>query len=285
MSESMSIVEFGRTHQAFRERWANTDHDLCRHSMSFDLHNILRQEFFASYLYMLEQIPLVKLYAMTCASVKGEKQFYHRAQNFYKDVPASEEGMMGDFVELSELDLESSRQFLKKCVGPGKAGTRRALDCGCGIGRVSKGVLFPVFQTLEMLDMMENFILHAHECYLGDCADRVESYYVYNLQDFTPPPKRYDVVWMQWVACHLTDKDLMEFLRRAQAGLRPSGVIVLKDNMARQGCRLDPVDSSVIRHLDIMRSIIETAGLTILEVQKQEGFPESIMPVWMISMR
>uniref|UniRef100_A0A4W4EF06 Alpha N-terminal protein methyltransferase 1B n=1 Tax=Electrophorus electricus TaxID=8005 RepID=A0A4W4EF06_ELEEL len=208
--------------------------------------------------------------------------FYYRAQNFYKDVPASEEGMMGEFVELSELDLEGSRQFLKK-FGPGKASTNRALDCGCGIGRVSKGVLLPVFQTLEMLDMMENFILHAHKYYLGDLADRVETYYVYNLQDFTPPPQRYDVIWMQWVIDTL-DEDAV-FLRRARGGLGPSGVIVLKDNTARQGCRLDTVDSSVLRHLDVLTSIIERAGLTVLDVQKQDAFPESIVPVWMIAMR
>uniref|UniRef100_A0A8C1K357 Methyltransferase like 11B n=1 Tax=Cyprinus carpio TaxID=7962 RepID=A0A8C1K357_CYPCA len=228
--------------------------------------------------------PILKLYAVTCEYIKGEKQFYYRSQNFYKDVPASEEGMMGDFVEISEIDLEGSRQFLKK-FGPGKAGTKRALDCGCGIGRVSKGVLFPVFESMEMLDMMEEFILHAHEVYLGDYADRVEAYYLYNLQEFTPPTKRYDVIWLQWVACHLTDKDLMEFLMRAKQSLRPNGVIFIKDNMARQGCKLDPIDSSIIRHLDIMKNIIQTAGLTILDVEKQEGFTEAIVPVWMIAMR
>uniref|UniRef100_A0A8B9JW41 Methyltransferase like 11B n=1 Tax=Astyanax mexicanus TaxID=7994 RepID=A0A8B9JW41_ASTMX len=266
-------MEFSGTHQAFRNRWAKTDDNMCRHSMSLHLHTTLRKEFFASYLYMLEQTPLVKLYPVTCEYIKGEKQFYYRAQNFYKGIPASEEGMMGDFVEISEVDLEGSRQFLKKFVGPGKAGSRRALDCGCGIGRVSKGVLFPVFESMEMLDMMEDFILHAHQRYLGDYADRVESYYVYNLQDFIPPPNRYDVIWMQWVACDFSGEQ-----RRA------NGVIIIKDNMARQGCRLDPVDSSIIRHLDIMKNIIQKAGLTILDVEKQEGFPEVVVPVWMIAM-
>ena len=85
--------------------------------------------------------------------------------------------------------------------GPGKAGTHRALDCGCGIGRVSKGVLLPMFEKMEMVDMMEHFLLHAHEEYLGDDADRIETYYCYNLQDFTPRAKKYDCVWIQWVAC------------------------------------------------------------------------------------
>ena len=87
--------------------------------------------------------------------------------------------------------------------GPGKAGTLRALDCGCGIGRVSKGVLLPMFEKMEMADMMEHFLLYAHEEYLGDDADRIETYYCYSLQDFTPPAKKYDCVWIQWVACTL----------------------------------------------------------------------------------
>lgn len=59
----------------------------------------------------------------------------------------------------------------------------------------------------------------------------------------------------------------------------------MKDNMARQGCKLDPIDSSISRHLDIMKSIIGKAGLEVLAVERQDGFPEVIMPVWMIAMK
>ncbi|KAM3875759.1 N-terminal Xaa-Pro-Lys N-methyltransferase 2 [Diretmus argenteus] len=284
-SSSSPNVEYKAAHQAFRDRWKKTDETMCRHSMSFHLHHTLRNEFFASYLYLLEQIPLVKLYPVTCEYIKGEKQFYYRAQQFYEDVPASEEGMMGDFVEISNVDLEGSREFLKRFLGPDQAGTHCALDCGSGIGRVAKGVLLPVFEKVEMADMMEHFLLHAHEEYLGDDADRIETYYCYNLQDFTPPPTKYDVIWIQWVACHLTDKDLANFLFRCKKSLRPNGVIIMKDNMARQGCKLDAIDSCLIRHLDIMRHIIHKAGLEILVVEKQEGFPEIIVPVWMIAMK
>ncbi|XP_029286315.1 N-terminal Xaa-Pro-Lys N-methyltransferase 2 isoform X2 [Cottoperca gobio] len=227
----------------------------------------------------------VKLFPVTCEYIKGEKQFYYRAQKFYEDVPASEEGMLGGFVEICNVDLESSRQFLKRFVGPGMAGTHCALDCGSGIGRVTKGVLLPVFEKMEMADMMEHFLLHAHEEYLGDDADRIETYYCYSLQDFTPPKSKYDVIWMQWVACHLTDKDLMNFLFRCKKSLRPNGVIIMKDNMARQGCKLDSIDSSISRHLDIMKYIIAKAGLEVLAVERQEGFPDAIMPVWMIAMK
>ncbi|KAK1164014.1 alpha N-terminal protein methyltransferase 1B-like [Acipenser oxyrinchus oxyrinchus] len=279
-------MDYMGAHNAFKSRWKATDVDLCRHSMSFVLHNCIRNDFFVSYLFLLEKIPLVKLYALTSEVIDGEKQFYVRAQNFYQDVPATEEGMMGDFLELSEVDIEGSREFLKKFVGgPGKAGTACALDCGCGIGRVSKNVLLPVFETVEMADMTEDFLTHAHEHYLGDDADRVETYYCYSLQDLTPPIKKYDVIWIQWVACHLTDKDLSLFLMRCKASLKLNGVIILKDNMAREGCRLDPDDSSLIRHIDIVKSIICKTDLEIICTQKQEGIPESFVPVWMIALK
>lgn len=47
-------------HFAFRSRWQKTDDELCRHSMSFILHKAIRNDFFQSYLYLLEKIPLGK---------------------------------------------------------------------------------------------------------------------------------------------------------------------------------------------------------------------------------
>lgn len=77
----------------------------------------------------------------------------------------------------------------------------------------------------------------------------------------------------------------MNFLIRCKKSLRPNGVIIIKDNMARQGCKLDSIDSSISRHLDIMRVIIAKAGLEILGVERQDGFPDVIMPVWMVAMK
>ncbi|XP_078542962.1 N-terminal Xaa-Pro-Lys N-methyltransferase 2 isoform X2 [Lissotriton helveticus] len=278
-------MEFLGAHLAFRSRWQKTDEKLCRHSMSFILHQALRNDFFESYLYLLEREPLVKLYALTSQVIDGEIQFYARSRNFYKDVPATEEGMMGDFLELSDTDIASSRQFLRKFIGgPGKACTGYALDCGSGIGRVSKNVLLPIFDNIELVDMMEPFLEEAQN-YLEEGVDKVEALYCYNLQEFTPVMKKYDVIWMQWVSGYLTDKDFLEFLRRCKSGLRQNGVIILKDNVARDGCRLDPIDNCLIRDIFILRSIIYKAGFTILSEQKQDGFPETLTPIWMIAMQ
>ncbi|XP_008049972.1 alpha N-terminal protein methyltransferase 1B [Carlito syrichta] len=271
-------------HFAFRSRWQKTDDELCRHSMSFILHKAIRNDFFQSYLYLLEKIPLVKLYALTSQVIDGEMQFYARAKLFYQEVPATEEGMMGNFIELSSPDIQASRKFLRKFVGgPGRAGTDCALDCGSGIGRVSKHVLLPVFNNVELVDMMESFLLEA-QAYLRVKGDKVENYHCYSLQEFTPSSGRYDVIWIQWVSGHLTDKDLLAFLSRCRGGLKENGVIILKDNVAREGCILDLSDSSVTRDMDILRSLIRKSGLAVLGQEKQDGFPEQCMPVWMFAL-
>lgn len=59
-NNSSGNFEFKAAHQAFRDRWKATDDTMCRHSMSFHLHHKLQSDFFASYLYLLEKIPLGK---------------------------------------------------------------------------------------------------------------------------------------------------------------------------------------------------------------------------------
>ncbi|XP_063283676.1 N-terminal Xaa-Pro-Lys N-methyltransferase 2 [Pelobates fuscus] len=278
-------MEYLGAHLAFKSRWHKTDEELCRHSMSLVLHKAIRTDFFASYLYLLERLPLVKLYALTSEVIEGEMQFYARARNFYSDLPATEDGMMGDFSDLSNTDIECSKEFLRKFVGgPGKAGTQFALDCGAGIGRVSKHVLLPIFDNIELVDMTESFLEEAQN-YLEEEGERVETLYWYCLQDFTPAPRKYDVIWMQWVSGHLTDKDLFEFLLRCKHGLKENGVIILKDNVGKQGCVLDPMDSSVIRNIDILRNIIDRTGMSILAEEKQPGFPELCVPIWMMAIQ
>ncbi|XP_010613996.1 alpha N-terminal protein methyltransferase 1B [Fukomys damarensis] len=271
-------------HFAFRSRWQKTDDELCRHSTSFILHRAIRNDFFQCYLYLLENIPLVKLYALTSQVINGEMQFYARAKLFYQEVPATEEGMMGNFIELSHPDIQASREFLRKFVGgPRRAGTDCALDCGSGIGRVSKHVLLPIFDRVELVDMMESFLLEAQN-YLQGRVDKEESYHCYSLREFTPRFGRYDVIWIQWVSGHLTDKDLLAFLSRCRDGLKDNGVIILKENVAREGCVFDPSDSSVTRDMDILRTLISKSGLLVLGQEKQEGFPEQCIPVWMFAL-
>lgn len=58
--EAEASFAYKGAHQAFRDRWKETDDTMCRHSMSFHVHHTLRSDFFASYLYLLEKVPMGK---------------------------------------------------------------------------------------------------------------------------------------------------------------------------------------------------------------------------------
>lgn len=84
---------------------------------------------------------------------------------------------------------------------------------------------------------------------------------------------------------HLTDDHLVEFLRRCQSGLRPNGLIVVKDNVAFEGIIPDDVDSSVCRDLNLLRQLVAKAGLSIICEEQQQNFPEEIYQVHTLALR
>lgn len=135
-----------------------------------------------------------------------------------------------------------------------------------------------------MVDVTEGFLAEA-KTYLGEEGKRVRNYFCCGLQDFSPAPGSYDVIWIQWVIGHLTDEHLAEFLRRCRRGLRPNGIIVIKDNMAQEGVILDDVDSSVCRALAVVRALIRSAGLSLLAEERQENLPDEIYHVYSLALR
>ena len=97
----------------------------------------------------------------------------------------------------------------------------RALDCGAGIGRVTKNVLLISFDAVDMAELSERSLAAAPE-YIGRNYSRVERTYRTRLQDFTPDAGRvYDVVWLQWIVGHLLDDDLVALLSRLKTALSP----------------------------------------------------------------
>ncbi|GAB1286197.1 N-terminal Xaa-Pro-Lys N-methyltransferase 1 [Apodemus speciosus] len=223
---------------------------------------------------------------MTSELIEDEKQFYSKAKTYWKQIPPTVDGMLGGYGHISSIDLNSSRKFLQRFLreGPNKTGTSCALDCGAGIGRITKRLLLPLFKVVDMVDVTEDFLAKA-KTYLGEEGRRVRNYFCCGLQDFSPEPSSYDVIWIQWVIGHLTDQHLAEFLRRCKRGLRPNGIIVIKDNMAQEGVILDDVDSSVCRDLEVVRRIIRTAGLSLLAEERQENLPDEIYHVYSFALR
>ncbi|XP_068925505.1 N-terminal Xaa-Pro-Lys N-methyltransferase 1 isoform X3 [Petaurus breviceps papuanus] len=111
---------------------------------------------------------------MTSEVVEDESQFYLKAEKYWKDVPPTVDGMLGGYGHISNIDINSSKKFLQRFLreGPNRTGTNCALDCGAGIGRITKRLLLPLFKVVDMVDVTEDFLIKA-KTYLGEEGRRV----------------------------------------------------------------------------------------------------------------
>lgn len=211
--------------------------------------------------------------------------FYTDAQKYWHGIAPTVDGMLGGFGSISHTDVRGSNEFLQQIFKMKPApGRRVALDCGAGIGRVTKNLLIPLFQQVDVVEQCTAFT-DALRQYVGTTSKLGEIYAV-GLQEFTPESKKYDIIWAQWVLSHLTDDDLIAFFRRCIDGLSRHGVIVIKENVtASDTSDVDVVDSSVTRPLVLLKALIVKSGLRIIKMTRQSNFPAGIFPVYMITLK
>ncbi|KAL1123759.1 hypothetical protein AAG570_001532 [Ranatra chinensis] len=187
--------------------------------------------------------------------------------------------MLGGFGHISKNDIKGSENFLQMEGGPGRG---RALDCGCGIGRISKNLLVRYFDKVDLVDQCRQFIDKAAD-YVS--SNRVGELYCCGLQEFKPV-LRYDVIWCQWVLGHLTDDHFIQFMNNCKEGLKENGVIVVKENIASgDGFDKDDTDSSVTRPLPMLEALFAKSNLSTVRVVDQSRFPKGLYPVKMIALR
>lgn len=146
------------------------------------------------------------------------QEFYLSGARYWSQVPPTVNGMLGGFANISTIDIQSSRALLKLLFSsklpPGRA---NALDCGAGIGRITKFLLSNLFDRVDMVEQNPDF-LESAKSYLGPTVveKKIGQMFPVGLQDFQPEVGRYDVIWVQWVLGHLTDQDFVNFFTKCQ---------------------------------------------------------------------
>lgn len=211
--------------------------------------------------------------------------FYRNAQKYWSGIEPTIDGMLGGLSVIDRTDIKGSMQFLNELfkMKPSPQ-TQRALDCGAGIGRVTKNVLINYFNSVDLVEQDQNFVQKANE-YLDKC-EKIGTIYNVGLQDFTPDENTYDVIWCQWVLGHLTDDDLSKFFKKCCIGLTQNGLIIIKENfVTTDDFCIDDNDSSVTRSLRIIKNILDKANLRIIKIVKQQNFIKGLFPVYTIACR
>ena len=241
---------------------------------------------------------------------------YDKSKEYWEKIEPTVNGMLGGFSRISNKDSESSIRFLSSFFelrnsnfnsnqparsrstspedvelidGRVLANGGRALDCGAGIGRVTKNVLLKFFDKVDLLEQSQSFLDKAKDHIGSELFDKhVGHVFCSGLQNFEPPPEiKYDLVCCQWVTGYLTDDDFVVFLRKCQTLLnKPNGILFVKDNHTSSGEEdADMGDSSVTRPYWKLIELFKKAGLELVLERRQVKFPKGLYPVKMFALR
>ncbi|KAK8664956.1 hypothetical protein V6N13_084724 [Hibiscus sabdariffa] len=220
--------------------------------------------------------------------------WYREGVAYWEGVEASVDGVLGGFGQVNDADIKGSEAFLNTLLHErfGDAGRNQhlvALDCGSGIGRITKNLLIRYFNEVDLLEPVSHFLDAAREClsqehFVASDVHKATNFYCVPLQEFTPDAGRYNVIWVQWCIGHLTDDDFISFFKRAKVGLKPGGFFILKENIARNGFVLDKEDRSITRSDLYFKELFRQCGLHLYKMKAQKGLPEELFAVKMYAL-
>lgn len=228
--------------------------------------------------------------------------------NYWNNISPDVSGMLGGYPQVSRIDLQGSKTFFAKLRRLNSTNTfsnmltsfnspsepsaklKLAVDCGAGIGRITNGFLSEVSEVVDIVEPVAKFAEVMSNSDLKK-SGRVGDIYTVGLEAWEPEPdKQYDLVWNQWCVGHLTDEQLIAYLKRCAKALAPGGWIVVKENLSTDPFGedlFDDLDSSVTRSDAKFRKIFEEAELVLAKTDLQAGFPKSLglYPVRMYGLR
>lgn len=224
------------------------------------------------------------MHACSHNKFNSDGQFYKKAAKYWANVPATIDGVLGGYGHVSDIDIEGSKLFLTHILSlANPPNTKLALDCGAGIGRVSRNLLMSYFQKVDLVEQDEKFINTAKQL-LSEDNTKLGTLYNVGLHNFKPE-RQYDVIWCQWVLGHLNDYDLIDFLERCSKALTKNGLIIIKENIcSTEEIELDEDDYSVTRSVGLMMNIFDEANLHLIATNIQTGFPDDLYPVHMFAL-
>ncbi|KUJ20177.1 uncharacterized protein LY89DRAFT_612328 [Mollisia scopiformis] len=200
------------------------------------------------------------------------------ARDYWQGIDADVNGMLGGFPYISKVDLQGSKNFLAKLGvgGQGAEKLERVVDCGAGIGRITEGLLLHLAETVDIVEPIAKFSDNLKE------KSGIGEIYNVGLEDWSPGSNdiKYDLIWNQWCLGHLTDVQLIAYLKKCGTALKDGGLVVVKENMSSSEEDIfDELDSSVTRCDQKFREIFEKAGMKIKKTEIQKGLPKELYPV------
>lgn len=212
-------------------------------------------------------------YELSSPQIRSKENWYKLGNSYWSSLEPSISSVLGGIEYIHEPDIQESRAFLEFLIEKYKVSTTSVLDCGAGIGRVTKFLLVDKFNTVDMLEQSQTFVDFART-FIG--SDRVRNFYNVGAQDFEAAEK-YDVIWIQWVLSQLTDEDLIAFLNKIKGNLNRGGLIIMKENIKSKGFIVHKDDFSVTRSEKMFKLVFRKCGLRLIEERNQVDWPKDLI--------
>lgn len=116
------------------------------------------------------------------------------------------------------------------------------------IGRITEGILLNIAETVDIVEPIAKFSdrLKGREG-IGRIWNVGLEEWDFDGDDMQESVK-YDLIWNQWCLGHLTDSQLVVYLKKCVRALSPGGWIMIKENIGTADSDVfDEVDNSVTR--------------------------------------
>lgn len=216
-----------------------------------------------------------------------ERNWYLKLNKYWKNQKGTIDDMLGGMSkQIHKIDIETSISIIKeywpinKDNKDNKNNTLHALDCGAGIGRITQFVLNTRFDKIDLIEINPEFCKICKEK-IGD-NNYFGNIYNVSLHEFIPKSNYYQCIWCQWTLEHLTDEDLVKFLKNCKKALNKlsnNSYCVFKENVCRNNLFYVNINgSSIIRHETVFQQIFKQSGLNIVKILDQKGFPKDLWP-------
>ena len=206
------------------------------------------------------------------------KDWYERSRRYWSNVTPTIDGVLGGMEHVHADDIRESKEFIESLTSVGRD---RALDCGAGIGRISKHLLCPLFTTTDVMEPTAQMLDTARATLPASAIGE----FIAESLEHAVLRHRYDLIAIQWVAAYLKDTDLSNFLRRCKAALKPNGVVYLKDNISDDSLFVSEEDCSRTRSDRHYKRIFTTAGLHCIGERDQQQWPSDLFRARMYALQ
>jgi protein N-terminal methyltransferase len=214
----------------------------------------------------------------------------HKAAiEYWSSISADDNGVLGGYPQVSRVDLQGSANFLAKLrrksrLHPISRRLGLVVDCGAGIGRITRGFLSKIADAVDIVEPVQKLtdVITKSDSFQDLRSEgRIGQVFNVGLEQWTPSTK-YDLIWNQWCLGQLTDAQLVEYFARIKNMVTEGGWVVVKENMSTDPEHkdiFDDTDSSVTRSDRKFRDLFDQAGLKIVSTEMQRGLPKELFPV------